>query len=218
MERAVLFSNDNGLIAKWQATIGGHYALRSYAQFDPLFVHTAERPDVLAILDGALVDREPTILNVIKDIPCRFLLCADEWPEDKQVMALVSGIAGYCDYHDDPLLLSRAAQSVIRGEIWIKRHLIPQVIGTLIKLKQPSVTPQPVPAPLSSIIPDAWACLSEREREVARMVQHGESNKSIAAVLNISERTVKAHLTSIYKKLNIPDRLHLVVRSQDTPP
>lgn len=217
MERAVLFSDDNSLIAKWQAAIGGHYALRSYAKFDPLFVHTSERPDVLAILDGALVDCEPAILNVIKDIPCRFLLCADQWPEDKQVMALVAGVAGYCDYHDDPLLLSRAAQSVIRGEIWIKRHLIPQVIGTLVKLKQPVVSPPPSPVPPITRS-DEWACLSEREREVARMVQHGASNKAIAAVLNISERTVKAHLTSIYKKLNIPDRLHLAVRAQDTPP
>lgn len=214
MQRAVIFSDNQHLIDKWQATIGGHYALRSYSKFDPLFVHTTEHPDVLAILDGALVDREPAILNVIKDIPCRFLLCADQWPEDKQVMALVAGVAGYCDYHDDPLLLSRAAQSVIRGEIWIKRHLIPQVISTLVKLKQPAISPPPAAATRN--IPDAWACLSEREREVARMVQHGENNKTIAAVLNISERTVKAHLTSIYKKLNIPDRLHLAVRAQDS--
>jgi DNA-binding NarL/FixJ family response regulator len=44
-----------------------------------------------------------------------------------------------------------------------------------------------------------------------RLILQGISNKVIAAELFISERTVKAHLTSIFKKLHIPDRLHLAI-------
>jgi DNA-binding NarL/FixJ family response regulator len=47
------------------------------------------------------------------------------------------------------------------------------------------------------------------------MIGTGKTNKVIASALDISERTVKAHLTSIYKKLNIPDRLHLAISISD---
>jgi DNA-binding NarL/FixJ family response regulator len=43
------------------------------------------------------------------------------------------------------------------------------------------------------------------------MIRVGENNKAIADTLDISERTVKAHLTSIFKKLEVPDRLHLAL-------
>jgi DNA-binding NarL/FixJ family response regulator len=43
------------------------------------------------------------------------------------------------------------------------------------------------------------------------MIQSGENNKDIASTLHISERTVKAHLTSIFKKLNVSDRLRLAL-------
>ena len=53
--------------------------------------------------------------------------------------------------------------------------------------------------------------LSSRELDVANMIRVGENNKAIADTLDISERTVKAHLTSIFKKLEVPDRLHLAL-------
>jgi two-component system nitrate/nitrite response regulator NarL len=58
-------------------------------------------------------------------------------------------------------------------------------------------------------------CLTPRELEVARMVNKGGNNKSIARTLDISERTVKAHLSSIFRKLNIENRLHLAIFFHD---
>ena len=54
-------------------------------------------------------------------------------------------------------------------------------------------------------------CLTPRELQVARMVHKGGNNKTIARKLDISERTVKAHLSSIFRKLNIENRLHLAI-------
>ena len=53
--------------------------------------------------------------------------------------------------------------------------------------------------------------LTPREYEILRYIIAGMLNKQIAYALSISERTVKAHLTSIFKKLNVPDRLHLAI-------
>ena len=56
------------------------------------------------------------------------------------------------------------------------------------------------------------ADLTLREREIAELIGNGESNKQIARQLSITERTVKAHLTGIFRKLGIADRLGLALR------
>jgi DNA-binding NarL/FixJ family response regulator len=57
--------------------------------------------------------------------------------------------------------------------------------------------------------------LSTRELEVANMIRQGENNRSIAEAMNISERTVKAHLSSIFRKFNVDDRLRLAIRLKE---
>jgi RNA polymerase sigma factor (sigma-70 family) len=56
------------------------------------------------------------------------------------------------------------------------------------------------------------ASLTERERGVAEAVASGLSNKEVARRLGITERTVKAHLSSAFRKLGVRDRMQLVVR------
>jgi DNA-binding NarL/FixJ family response regulator len=55
------------------------------------------------------------------------------------------------------------------------------------------------------------ANLTEREQEISVLIGSGESNKQIARRLDITERTVKAHLTEIFRKLGITDRLRLAL-------
>jgi DNA-binding NarL/FixJ family response regulator len=54
--------------------------------------------------------------------------------------------------------------------------------------------------------------LTQREREVAVLAANGASNQAIATDCGISERTVKAHLTAVFEKLNLTDRLQLALR------
>jgi DNA-binding NarL/FixJ family response regulator len=58
---------------------------------------------------------------------------------------------------------------------------------------------------------DAFATLTERQREVAMLVGKGASNKKIANQLDITDRTVKAHLGTIFEKLGVKDRLQLAL-------
>lgn len=58
---------------------------------------------------------------------------------------------------------------------------------------------------------EAFEMLSEREREIARYIAQGLSNHQIADVLEITERTVKAHLLACYKKLGLKDRVSLAL-------
>ena len=66
---------------------------------------------------------------------------------------------------------------------------------------------------------DLLANLTRREYEIATLVGNGESNKQIARRLDITERTVKAHLTEVFRKLDVADRLKLalIVKGSMTP-
>jgi len=102
---------------------------------------------------------------------------------------------------------------VFQGGIWISSASIPVLVG---KLQNFPATQKSEPHPASqnanAIAEVDFQKLTRREREVAQLVSNGANNKTIARQLLITDRTVKAHLTSIFDKLNIPDRLQLALR------
>ncbi len=173
----------------------------------------SENKYAVVLLDKDRLEQDPCIQTQFKSKNCRFLIIGSEWPEDKQIKALVNGAAGYCELNGQPEMLLTAVSSITKGDIWIKRHLVANIIGTLVQMK--TATPEPL---LQENAVHRLQTLSAREYEVAQMIQQGDTNKNIANKLNISERTVKAHLTSIFKKMNVPDRLHLALLLNDLSP
>ena len=104
---------------------------------------------------------------------------------------------------------------VMQGGIWLSNASIPLLaskLQTLAEQKQPKEEAEPVTTQKSPTLADSQlAKLTRRERQVAELVGNGANNKTIARELFITDRTVKAHLTSIYDKLNISDRLQLAL-------
>ena len=67
--------------------------------------------------------------------------------------------------------------------------------------------------PCSNEMERRWRqALTQREVEIATLAAHGASNLSIASQCGITERTVKAHLSAVFEKLNVTDRLQLALR------
>jgi DNA-binding NarL/FixJ family response regulator len=89
------------------------------------------------------------------------------------------------------------------------RTLITRIIEDLARERTPAVSKG------TATGGNAVDCLTPRELQVARMVHLGGNNKTIARELDISERTVKAHLSAIFRKLNIQNRLHLALFLSD---
>ena len=131
------------------------------------------------------------------------LLC-DEPDEGMVMQALSAGAAGCCNTHAAPEVLKQVAIVVGNGGLWVGQSLLQRLVGSTARILGQRA---------GEARHDDWvALLSEREIQVARQVASGASNREIASQLSISERTVKAHLTSIFEKLGLRDRLQLSLK------
>jgi len=131
------------------------------------------------------------------------LLC-DEPDETTVMQALAAGAAGCCNTHAAPEVLRQVATVVENGGLWIGQSLLQRLVGSTSRLLEEKA---------SEGRRNDWSTmLSEREAQVARLVAGGASNKEVASQLDITERTVKAHLGAVFEKLELRDRLQLSLR------
>lgn len=127
-----------------------------------------------------------------------------ETPQEAR-LALEAGASGYVHYLAVPKVLVQVAQVVAAGGMWLGADLMRQLVSATARAL-PRVTPK---ADLS--------LLTGREQAVAELVAAGKSNKEIARDLDITERTVKAHLGAAFEKLQVRDRLQLVLAISKAP-
>ena len=133
----------------------------------------------------------------------RLLLGATRLEPLQELAAMAAGAAACCAADLPRAELQRVVGAVLQGGVWVSPAAIPLLVT---RLRGLSGTPSPDP-----LEPERLSALTERQREVARMVGQGANNKQIARALNITDRTVKAHLTCIFEKLGVPDRLQLAL-------
>lgn len=125
--------------------------------------------------------------------------------QEEGLLALERGARGYCHALGAAGLLREVALVVRYGGLWVGPDLLARAIraaGAVIG--QAGAPDIGITRVLSS--------LSEREREVAFAVAEGLSNKSVAQRLGITERTVKAHLSAVFDKFGVRDRMQLALR------
>ena len=116
--------------------------------------------------------------------------------------AVLLGAMGIVLREDAPGTLVRAIERVCAGEVWLDRSAMGRVFAQMSSnSKIRKVDPEAAKA----------ASLTEREREVVALIGEGLRNREIADRLFISETTVRHHLTSIYSKVDITNRLKLII-------
>ena len=114
--------------------------------------------------------------------------------------ALEMGASGYVHYLAAPEVLEQVANAIAAGGVWLGAELMRQLVLATATLR-PAVTP----------LKTDLSILTSREKAVAELVAAGKSNKEVARDLDITERTVKAHLGAVFEKLQVRDRLQLVL-------
>ncbi|WP_404471191.1 response regulator transcription factor [Vreelandella venusta] len=128
-------------------------------------------------------------------------------PDDREALkALDLGARGYVHTLAAPEVLNQVALVVSNQGVWVGQELLAKVLGGTFKALQQRGD---VSDYQSS---ECLQQLTERERGVALAVAKGATNKEVARQLDITERTVKAHLSAIFKKLTVRDRLQLILK------
>lgn len=123
--------------------------------------------------------------------------------EEMEWELLKAGVRGCCRSDSDPKFLRQVVEAVQQGELWIRRTLTCRLIDELGKTTAKNKTYRTSLGLLNK--------LTQREYDIAVRVGNGESNKQIAQACAITERTVKAHLTEVFLKLGVTDRLNLAL-------
>lgn len=194
-----IFINKSGkLLSHWSASFPGATCVNHLSRY-------SGKPDH-CVLWFEWVDQESAqqlsqLQQAIKTGAPVVVLCPT--PNDEQAKrALSAGAKGYCHSLASTKQLSEIAVVVSNGGLWLGPGILQSLLNNT---RQIGLTlPQsPESEPLQA--------LSKRERDVATRVAKGFTNLEIADDLNISERTVKAHLTFIFKKLQTRDRIHLAL-------
>jgi two-component system, NarL family, nitrate/nitrite response regulator NarL len=192
-------------------------ALRALLESEPDFVVIGESSDGGEALSAA-IDLKPDVLlldlnmprvnglQALKEIatsgiPVRTIVLAADIEKPQILEALLLGAKGFLTKDTATILFYKAIRTVMRGQYWVGRDSVNEIIDTLREIAL-SVR--------SQRRSDNFG-LTPRELEIVRALGGGETNKEIGRRLSISEQTVKHHLTNIFNKVGVSQRLELAL-------
>lgn len=201
----LLASGDANILRRWNGLLPDHTGL--------VQVDTRTR------LDRFLGNRVPDLAVIHVELPglggwsglqslkqqypeCKVLVLSDVPNEEEGLSVLRIGCEGYANTYITAAILEKAIDLILHGEVWVGRRLVQSILGRgRIANRNRSMMDE----------------LTRREREVALLVAEGVSNREISRQLDVTERTVKAHLTSIFRKTGIKDRVQLALKVSAQP-
>lgn len=159
------------------------------------------RADVYVVdFDGNLIATQALVAKVMQQFPkARLLLVGREFREEIAFPLLGLGMKGLLEHSQLTDQLQRALQSIAAGGYWVPRTLLSRFVDSVLAKTTHG-------ASMSSS-----ARLSRREKEVIQALLDNLSNKEIGSRLNISERTVKFHVSNILQKFGVRRRADLMV-------
>ncbi len=131
-----------------------------------------------------------------KKMPVKILILTVHNEVDYLIKAIDIGIDGYLLKNSNSAELKKAIELVMQGDVYIQPDLIPALNSKLI---------------IKNNNREKIESLTKRELEVLIFLASGMFNKEIAEKMNISERTVKNHVFSIFKKIDVSDRTQAAV-------
>lgn len=201
-----LFISSGGrLLAHWEEAFA---SAKIATALNTAILKSAKESDTVVWLhmqsgDSAIAD---ILTSALQQSPAlKIIVLSNEPSQQDAFQAMSAGASGYCHAYSAADVLHEVRSVVVHGGIWLGRELLQQ----LIKVSSGLVTNQ------SEQVAAALSKLTQRERDVAVEAAKGLSNKEIARLLNITERTVKAHISACFERLGIKDRLQLALILND---
>jgi len=200
---AILLSSANdSVIERWVDLLKDKYDLEQANSLSKLKNLCVDEKFDLILLHRSLVDQ-----NVFSEIRrlnplSKIFLLSDQPNEEEGLTFLKLGIVGYANTYISAERLTEATRVVSSGAVWLGQKVMQRLIlDSYARSKEKA----------ASFSRKKLESLTKREREIANLISQGQSNLEIAANLDITERTVKAHLSSIYEKTKTGSRLNLAL-------
>lgn len=202
-------SNNTALIERFTSVLDEVFSLEVTTSSSGLDTLISQSNPQLIMIDPALFNdtlTETITAAINQATEARIIILEDDENKPVDQLALFkTGVHGFLSHTITSTLLLKAVHAVYDGETWVPRQLITRLIGEF--ARDSSAGTHTLNFAGNSSIEH----LTPREMQVAEMVHRGGNNKLIARELDISERTVKAHLSAIFRKLDIENRLHLAL-------
>lgn len=203
----ILASSSRDRIARWKQGVLGATQIFCVESFDLLRDDLVRIKPQILLLDHDLpgLDSPAGIADLKKLSPdTRIVILSRALSDETEWELFKAGVRGCCKKDLEPRQLDSVIVAIQQGELWIRRTLTCRLLDELgiIALEKNKI---------KQAARDLLANLTRREQEIAMLVGNGESNKQIAQRLAITEGTVKAHLTEIFRKLDVADRLRLAL-------
>jgi DNA-binding NarL/FixJ family response regulator len=142
--------------------------------------------------------------HILHTSPHISILIVTMYEDDDSVFAAMrAGARGYLLKGADQEEMLRAIKAVSRGEAIFS----PAIAKRLIRYFSPTRA--------ATTPPQAFPELTEREREILTLLARGHNNADIAQLLVLSSKTVRNHLSNIFNKLQVADRVQAILRAKD---
>lgn len=156
------------------------------------------KPDILLLdINMPNVNGIDTLEEIKKrNLPVKVLMLTVHSEIEYLIKAVDIGADGYILKDSGSEELKKAIHSILDGESYIQSSLIPALNSRLVN---------------RDIDKEKIASLTKRECEILIQIASGRFNKEIATTLDITERTVKNHISSIFKKIDVSDRTQAAV-------
>jgi len=174
---------------------------------EPLELIEANSPNVILLdIDTPTPNGLELGRRIIRNHPNTRVVILSPDPNDEELFEVIkTGAVAYLNKNTTTEELVSVIRQACRGEYPINNSLVarPRVAEHVLKQFQDIVS-------MGKTMATVTASLTKRETQILNYVAGGNSNKQIASILEISEQTIKNHVSSILRKLNANDRAHAV--------
>jgi len=211
----VLSSKSPSYCKRWRKALKGQSVVHEVFDKHALLSTLREfKPTVLVIDSDSKRFANLALVSEITQISplTRVIVLTNRASASGAADAIAAGAKGYYSKELSGSLLKKAVRVVANGELWVSRKHVSALIEELFELNNRQQS--------GVKLDSAHECeqtsyytkeLTQRQGEIVRLVATGMPNKLISDALHISERTVKAHLTEIFRRLGVGGRTELAV-------
>lgn len=186
-----IIADDDRVMERWKNVLREWKPRTSFQMLS-----TFEVDSIILILDKAIPDNDTALFEKLFKQRVMILSMTPSFSDAQKFLQL--GAMGYGNAMMHEYHLQSAYQALAEGKVWLHPDFISLMIS---QIRDKNDAEEKSSTHLDS--------LSKREQEVALMLGNGATHQEISDTLDITVRTVKAHATSIYQKLDVKDRLAL---------